>query len=294
MKNIKEQIKTIGLIMVVTLITLIVTQTNTASSNTNNSTETIRLQHENYELRMSLSKLQNEIINIENTIIKINEIDNNLYSQIMDESNDSINLIKYDDYDTINYIINNYSVIINKLDERVKNASELANLRLNRLTDKSNAIKKNNTILDYYPRLSPIKINDFVCISSEFGWRYHPIYKKLIFHEGVDISARLGTKVYASASGKVDKVVYSKCGYGNCIIIKHTYGYETLYAHLGTVLVKKGEIIKIGQLIGSVGSTGLSTGTHLHYEVHLNDNYEDPLAYFYSDITNDLIVDIKK
>jgi murein DD-endopeptidase MepM/ murein hydrolase activator NlpD len=157
-----------------------------------------------------------------------------------------------------------------------------------------NAIKKDKTILDYYPRLSPIKTKDFICISSGFGWRNHPIYKKPIFHEGVDISARPGTKVYASASGRVDKIMYSKFGYGNRIVIKHKYGYETLYAHLGNINVKKGQTIKIGQLIGTVGSTGLSTGYHLHYEVHLDGDYEDPLAYFYSGITNDLIADVKK
>lgn len=294
MKNVKEQIKTIGFIIIVSIVTLIVIQANTASSNTNDGSKLIQLQRENYELRMNLEKLQNKIIEIENTIVKINDVDNNLYSQIMGVSIDSVTLIEYVNDDSITYIIDDYMSITNKLDDRVINASELANLKLNRLMEKSEAIKKNKTILDYYPRLSPIKTKDFVCITSGFGWRKHPIYKKPIFHEGVDISARTGTKVYASASGKVEKVMYSKFGYGNRIIIKHKYGYETLYAHLDNIYVKKGHTIKIGQLIGTVGNTGLSTGVHLHYEVHLNGEYVDPLGYFYSGVVEKLIADVKK
>ena len=143
--------------------------------------------------------------------------------------------------------------------------------------------------MNYYPTISPIKTKDIIKISSGFGWRRHPVYHRAIFHDGVDIDAQKGVNVYATATGYVEKIKFSRIGYGNCIVIKHIYGYETLYAHLNTIILKKkGQYIEKGQIIGTVGSTGLSTGSHLHYEVSQNNHNKDPLAYFYTYITEEL------
>jgi len=97
----------------------------------------------------------------------------------------------------------------------------------------------------------------------------------------VDIAAKKGSPVYATAQGRVSEISYSKYGYGNKIVIRHEYGFETLYAHLSVINVRKGQWIKKNQFIGRVGNTGTSTGNHLHYEIKKYNEPRDPLGYFY-------------
>jgi murein DD-endopeptidase MepM/ murein hydrolase activator NlpD len=132
------------------------------------------------------------------------------------------------------------------------------------------------------PAIRPIK--NMYNVTSGFGMRIHPILKTKQPHRGVDITAPKGTPVYATADGVVSrKQTYS--GYGLCIVIEHGYTYETLYAHLSKKVAKPGQKVKRGELIGYVGSTGLSVGSHLHYEVLKNGKQVNPVNYFWSDIT---------
>ena len=112
-------------------------------------------------------------------------------------------------------------------------------------------------------------------ISSPFGERIHPVYGKKSFHKGVDLAAPNGTPIYATADGVV--AFAGVCnGYGNFIKLNHQNGYKTGYAHMSKMVVKTNDKVKKGDLIGYVGSTGTSTGNHLHYEVYYNDQVTDP------------------
>lgn len=115
-------------------------------------------------------------------------------------------------------------------------------------------------------------------VSSEFGTRVSPFTNQKEFHQGLDISTRKGTPILAPADGMVSEVG-SNYGYGKIIALKHGYGLKTRYAHLDKILVKNGEHVKRGQTIALVGSTGRTTGPHLHYEVHLNGVPVNPLRY---------------
>jgi len=112
-------------------------------------------------------------------------------------------------------------------------------------------------------------------ISSKFGTRTDPLNKKKGIHEGVDIRAKHGDKIRATADGVVVKS-FKNAGYGNYLEIDHGNGYRTVFAHMQKYLVKKGESITRGQVIGLVGSTGRSTGPHLHYEIRLNKKPINP------------------
>lgn len=113
-------------------------------------------------------------------------------------------------------------------------------------------------------------------MSSNYGIRKDPFSKKKTFHGGIDIAAPKGTSVLASASGEV-VFAGKKGGYGNLIVIKHILGYESRYGHLSKIRVKVGALIKKGELIGDVGSTGRSTGPHLHFEVRRFKKKEKPV-----------------
>lgn len=115
-------------------------------------------------------------------------------------------------------------------------------------------------------------------ISSSFGYRMHPILKKKKLHTGIDIAAAYGTSIIAASSGTVISADW-RGGYGKTVIIYHGSGKSTLYAHASRMLVAEGQEIKKGQKIAEVGSTGLSTGPHLHFEVRENGTPVDPLKY---------------
>ena len=136
------------------------------------------------------------------------------------------------------------------------------------------------------PAIQPIANKDLKSLTSGFGMRIHPIYKTKKMHRGIDFSARLGTPIYATADGRVSRVVARRTGYGKTVEIDHAFGYRTRYAHMHRFAVKKGQAVKRGDLIGYVGSTGLSTAAHLHYEVFINNRRVDPVHYFFNDLTS--------
>jgi murein DD-endopeptidase MepM/ murein hydrolase activator NlpD len=120
-------------------------------------------------------------------------------------------------------------------------------------------------------------------IETEFGYEIDPVKGFTNFHSGVDIKAYLGDKVQASADGKVVKVEWYG-GYGHCVIIEHKDGIQTLYGHMSKVLVTKDANLKRGDMVGLAGSTGISTGPQIHFEVKVKKNDEayqsvDPLEF---------------
>ncbi len=119
-------------------------------------------------------------------------------------------------------------------------------------------------------------------VSSDFSLeRLHPVYKKKKPHMGIDLAAPKGTKVYATADGVVLKSEYSRSG-GHMVIIDHLNGYTTTYMHLNSRKMKTGEEVKRGEIVGAVGSTGVSTGPHLHYEIRKKSKAYDPAEFMIS------------
>ena len=145
------------------------------------------------------------------------------------------------------------------------------------------ALSSQQDRLAHIPSVLPINIADYT-MSSGYGYRVDPIYGASKFHEGLDFAASQGTDVFATGDGIV-KVAGREKGYGNCIDIEHGYNYLTRYAHLSEVLVRQGEEVKRGQLIGKVGSTGKSTGPHLHYEVRYKGMPQNPVNYYFMDLS---------
>ena len=140
--------------------------------------------------------------------------------------------------------------------------------------------------MDHVPAIMPLAKNSCSVISG-FGTRYHPILHYRRMHTGVDLSAKTGTPIYATGDGVVKVAGRSDDlgGYGIAVLIDHGYGYQSLYAHMSEVKVRQGQSVKRGELLGLVGSTGLASGPHCHYEVWLNGNKVNPIYYFFNDLT---------
>ena len=139
-------------------------------------------------------------------------------------------------------------------------------------------------VFDYYKlksdldRYTPSIYPTFGRISDYYGWRFHPFLHKRMFHHGLDIANEKGTPVYATADGVILAAKRMK-NFGKFISINHKYGYQTNYGHLSKIVVRKGQKVKRGQIIGYMGNTGRSTGTHLHYEVKRYNRYRNPIKY---------------
>lgn len=118
----------------------------------------------------------------------------------------------------------------------------------------------------------------FSQLSSTYGWRRHPFHAEPSLHEGLDLAAPFGTPILA-ASGGLIRTAAPQGSFGNLIEIDHGEGLLTRYAHAQVLMVKKGDLVKRGQVIARVGSTGLSTGPHLHFEIRQHDKPLDPMAY---------------
>ncbi|WP_456406299.1 M23 family metallopeptidase [Caldithrix abyssi] len=161
---------------------------------------------------------------------------------------------------------------INELEREVKLEMESYQSLLSTFHKKQDSVR-------YLPALRPVIHG---VISSGFGRRYHPVFKVIRFHEGVDISAPTHTPVFASADGVVKFSGYNG-GYGKMVVLDHKYGFQTRYAHLSKILVRRGQRVKRGEKIGEVGNTGISTAPHLHYEVLLHGKNLNPEHFFFDD-----------
>ncbi|MGX8712819.1 MAG: M23 family metallopeptidase [bacterium] len=144
-----------------------------------------------------------------------------------------------------------------------------------------------NDRLSHLPAIMPMEKN--LCkVVSGFGLRYHPILKYRRMHTGIDFTARPGTPIYATGDGVVrvaGRNPQGYSGYGVVVAIDHGFGFTTLYAHMNSATVRAGQKVKRGEQVGTVGSSGLSAGSHLHYEVILNGKHVDPVYYFFNDLT---------
>lgn len=130
------------------------------------------------------------------------------------------------------------------------------------------------------PAIQPIAIDDLHRISDYYGVRRDPFLRTTKFHNGIDFAGSKGVPIYATGNGKVERAEYSFFGYGNVVIVDHGFGYKSRYAHLNSIKVKSGDPIVRGQIVGTLGTSGRSTGPHLHYEVILRNKTVDPMNYF--------------
>jgi murein DD-endopeptidase MepM/ murein hydrolase activator NlpD len=146
-------------------------------------------------------------------------------------------------------------------------------------------IKTKDERMKNIPAIRPISGRDLKKqLLSGFGMRLHPIYGDMRMHTGIDLNAEAGTPIYATGNGVVESAKYDG-GYGYCVVIDHKFGYESLYSHCKTMLVKPGQRVVRGEKIATVGMTGDATGNHVHYEVRVKGKVDNPAKYFFMDLT---------
>ena len=243
---------------------------------------------ENQSLRQEISSFNKDLNLILEVLGDIQLRDDNIYRAIFEtdpypdhkrQLGTGGNSMKYKKYENMEYgdlvieISKKIELIEKKLASQSKSFDEVFDLT-----------KEKQKMIKSIPSIQPVSNRDLTRIASGFGLRMHPIYKIIKMHKGMDFTAPIGTEIYATGDGVVEKVGWVG-GYGKTIMINHGFGYKTRYAHCSKYNCRKGQKVKRGDLIRFVGNTGQSSGPHLHYEVFKNNRQINPVNYFFNDLS---------
>ena len=246
----------------------------------NRELEVLKLQYELLDTKMNLA---------EKVLYDLEDRDDNIYRAIF-ESEPLPKTIRYggsggsDKYSVFDVFDN--ADLLKSSTEKLDKITKQIYIQSKSFDEVVKLAKNKEKLLDSIPAIMPINHKDlFHTISSNFGWRTHPIYKTQQFHPGMDFAYPQGTPIYASGDGLIETADDMAQGYGNHVVINHGFGYQTLYGHMSKIAVHANQKVNRGQLIGYVGSTGLSTGPHLHYEVIKNGEKVNPINYYYNDLS---------
>ena len=246
-----------------------------------------RLMNTNARLEEELKITQEEMEKISEALEEIEVRDNEVYRSIFEASpipdSARAKAMEKEALEQLNATLSDA-----ELNETIKKKITTLNSRLQvqkaSFEDITEMVKNKEVLLAATPAIQPVSNKNLNRLSSGFGYRIDPVYKTPKMHAGLDFAAPQGTPVYATANGTVKLAGNVGNGYGNHVIIKHGFSYETLYGHLYRIKVRAGKKVIRGEVIGWVGNSGKSTGPHLHYEVHKNGRPLDPIYFFYNDL----------
>lgn len=177
-------------------------------------------------------------------------------------------------------LVRNVSQRIDKISNRVK-------IQSNSLESVYKEAVNNQLFLACKPSINPISSADPYWMTSSYGHRNDPWTKRRTAHHGIDLAGPYGLDIHSTGEGTVISARVSRFGYGNEVLVDHGFGYITRYAHLQDILVEKGQKLKRGEVLGTMGSTGRSTGPHLHYEVRINNRPVNPMYFFFENLLPD-------
>lgn len=247
------------------------------------------LKLKNAELLSEYEILNAKLGTIDQVLNKLEKRDNNIYRAVF-EKDPIDNTIRRagsggaDMYSNLRHL-DNADIVINTA-KKLNELSKALYIQSKSYDQIEILVKEKEVMLASIPAIIPISIKNFERVSDAFGYRIHPIYKTKKFHSGMDFTGKINTPIYATGNGRVVKAQKQR-GYGNMVIIDHGYNYKTVYAHLNKYIVKRGQRIKRGEIIGYLGNTGISTGPHLHYEVRKNNRAVDPINFYFTDLSAD-------
>ncbi len=232
------------------------------------------------------TKVLNKKVDKLNTLLTdLKERDAGIYRAIFEAEPVDYNkqVASVSDYKDLEKFANNES--LKALNDRVDNLANQVTIQTKSMEELAKLAENKTEFLASIPAIQPVTNKNLRRMASGFGYRLHPIYKTYKMHAGIDFTAPTGTPIYATGNGRVVPTINGGHGYGNHVVIDHGFGYKTLYGHMFKTKVKIGQRVTRGQLIGYVGNTGLSSGSHLHYEVIKNGNKINPINYFFNDLT---------
>ncbi|HIA36442.1 MAG TPA: M23 family metallopeptidase [Flavobacteriales bacterium] len=246
------------------------------------------LKRENSELTLQYEILNNRSDQIAKVLVDLQERDDNIYRVIF-EAEPIPNEIREAGFGGINRYKDlqgfKHSALMTETTKILDKLSKQLYIQSKSLDYVFDMAKNKSEMLAAIPAIQPISNQNLTRVASGFGSRIHPIYKTKKLHTGMDFTAPKGTEIYTTGNGVISEAKYSKRGYGNHVVIDHGYGYHTLYAHMKNLIVRIGQKVKRGEVIGFVGNSGSSVGPHLHYEVIKKGVKINPINFYYNDLS---------
>jgi murein DD-endopeptidase MepM/ murein hydrolase activator NlpD len=251
------------------------------------SPKTRAMKKENERLLTQYELLYKDLGTVEKVLSELEQRDNNLYRVIF-ESDPIPSTIRRAGFGGVNRYsqlesLDNSELVI-KTAEKLDVLSKEAYIQAKSYDEVMKMALNKEKLVASMPAIMPISNKSLKGTASGWGFRIHPIYKIKMFHYGMDFTAPVGTKIYATGDGVVKEVESEYGGFGKYVVIDHGFGYETLYGHMSKFNVRVGERVKRGSVIGYVGNSGTSTGPHVHYEVHRNGVPVNPQNYYFKDL----------
>lgn len=246
------------------------------------------LSEQNFLLKSEYSLLNQKISKAEQLLSEVQKRDDKVYRSIFDLSPvpGSVREAGYGGteipYGGFKSAGNND--LVNKTALKLEKLSSKAKVQSGSLEDLYIIAQSQQKLIASKPSIQPISPGDSFRITSTYGFRWDPFTNVRRMHQGLDLAGPIGTKIYATGDGTVVSAEDGKNGYGKEVIIDHGFGYISRYAHLSKIDVKAGQPIKRGQFIGRLGSTGRSTGPHLHYEIIFENKTDNPRLYYYENL----------
>jgi murein DD-endopeptidase MepM/ murein hydrolase activator NlpD len=247
-----------------------------------------QLRREINELTLQYELLNDRMQEVGEVLGDLEERDNNIYRTVFEAEPipDEVRKSGFGGVNRYKYMQGfSSSGLMIETAERLDRISKQLYVQSKSFDEVAKLVKGKEQMLASIPAIQPISNKNLKRQASGFGWRTHPIYKTQEFHPGMDFSAPQGTEIYSTGDGVVEAADARAQGYGNHVVVNHGYGYRTLYGHMLRFAVRRGQKVKRGQLIGYVGSTGLSTGPHVHYEVIKGGKKVNPINFYYNDLT---------
>ena len=232
-----------------------------------------------------IKQLQRDLRELDASLSDLREKDINIYRAIYGVAPPKVNETDQNDYQELLKLT--HGEALQKLKKRISELKALSASQEKSYQQLTKLISQRSDLVNSIPAIMPVANKDLKRMASGFGYRLDPFYHTFTFHGGMDFTAETGTEVYATGDGRVVKRKSDAWGYGNHLIVNHGHGYTTVYAHLSRFAVSNGAKVKRGQLIGYVGSTGRSTGPHLHYEVRRNNNPLNPAFFYRNDLSDE-------
>ncbi len=232
-----------------------------------------------------IKQLQRDLRELDASLTDLRDKDENIYRAIYGVAPPKVDDSEEKEYKELLEL--SHGAALQKLKKRIQALKELSKTQEKSYAQLGKLITQRSDLVNSIPAIMPVANKDLKRMASGFGYRLDPFYHTFTFHGGMDFTAETGTEVYATGDGRVIKRQSDAWGYGNHLIVNHGHGYTTIYAHLSRFAVANGTKVKRGQLIGYVGSTGRSTGPHLHYEVRRNNNPLNPAFFYRNDLSNE-------
>ncbi|MEN8230171.1 MAG: M23 family metallopeptidase [Bacteroidota bacterium] len=243
---------------------------------------------ENTTLRSEYISLNTQLLEVESQLAELRNRDDHLYRSIL-----SLNPVP----STIreagtggserNLHLRNLrkSGLVVNVSQRIDKISNRMQIQSISLENVYEEALSNQHFLACKPSINPLSSADPSWLTSGYGYRNDPFTHRRVAHHGIDLAGPYGLKIHCTGEGTVISTVTSRYGYGNEVLVDHGFGYTSRYAHLRDILVKRGQKLKRGEVLGTMGNTGRSTGPHLHYEVRKNGRTVNPMYFFYENLS---------